>query len=699
MSHHHEDNKVHLLVEGMTCTNCALGVKKQLEKKGMANISVDFASGEVEFENVTAAPLEEVKKGIESLGYKVVKEEQPQKYSLVEKLFFITLPFTFVLLLHMFIPYHLFHNKWLQLALSTPVFFIGMIHFGKSAFNSLKSGVPNMDVLIFIGSFSAYVYSFYGTIILNDPNYLFFETSASIITLVLFGNVLEHRSVKKTTSAISELTKIQEGIAKKLVDGKVVEIPFSAIQKGDVLIVNTGDKIPSDCKIIEGKGVLNESILTGESTPVTKRIGDMVIGGSILEDGNLKLVAERTGNQTVLSQIIELVKKSRQEQPQIQRLGDKISAIFVPAVIAIALLTFFLAAFAFNVGIRQALMNAVAVLVISCPCAMGLATPTAVMVGIGRAAKNGILFKGGGTIEKMANIKHIIFDKTGTLTTGDFKINNVEIFDSSYSKKQIFDLIYSIEKHSSHPIAKSLTKLLNEQASTIAFTSVKEDKGSGITAIDKENNTIKLGSKNYLETDKEYPLLLSINNKIIAGIEIVDELKEDAKEVVEYFNSQGIDTVLLSGDIEKKCNRIAEQLNIKTVYSNQKPEQKLQVIDALQKTGFVAMVGDGVNDAPALNKAAVGISITNATQVAIESANVVVLNEKSLQQIALAHKLGKQTLKTIKQNLFWAFFYNVVAIPVAAFGLLTPIIAALAMAFSDVIVIGNSLRLRKKRLD
>lgn len=706
-------SNITLHIEGMDCSNCALGITKSLQKKGMEDVHVDFATGEATFFIPKKNKLQTAIDSIQNLGYKVVdskfKEENTGKMSTIEKRFFLTLPFTIVLFFSHMIFAHdfLLNQPYVQLSICIPVFIIGLMQFGKSAWSSVKAGIPNMDVLIFIGSSSAFIYSIIG-IYLYDAhlvhNYLFFETSATIISLVLLGNVLEHRSVKQTTTAIADLSAIQVQTANivGLQMGKEVirQVEYKDIHIGAILQVNTGDKIPVDGAVISGEASIDESMLTGEGVPVDKTIGEKLIGGTILLNGNLRMRAEAVGNETMLSKIIELVKKAQQEKPNIQKLGDKISAIFVPVVLAISILTFFLSYFAFHQIFRDAMMSSIAVLVISCPCAMGLATPTAVMTGIGRAAKRGILIKGGNTLETFANIKNIVFDKTGTLTIGDFKIKEIHLFNGG-NQNEVKDILFQLEQHSSHPIAKSIVIALKGNVNQKKFETITEEKGLGISARDNENTKYHLGSFKILSDksiNKNHNVYVMKNDILIAAVDLEDTLKANVKETIIALTQQGINTILLSGDSKEKCELLAKKINITSVYSEQLPAQKLELIAKLNKNSATAMVGDGVNDAPALAKASVGISLGNATQAAIQSAQIILLKNNDLSILAEAHLISKHTLITIKQNLFWAFAYNIVAIPIAAMGLLNPMVGALAMAFSDVIVIGNSIRLKTKKL-
>ncbi|OFY83619.1 MAG: ATPase P [Bacteroidetes bacterium RIFCSPLOWO2_12_FULL_35_15] len=703
-----------LQVEGMDCANCALGITKNLQKKGLENVYVDFATGEATFLLDDKSKLQSIIDSINGLGYKVVdskyREENAGKLSTLDKRFYFTLPFTIILFFSHMIFSHDFilNNPFIQLLLCIPVFIIGIIQFGKSAWGSLKTGVPNMDVLIFIGSSAAFFYSLAGIYMYHGThevhNYLFFETTSTIISLVLLGNVLEHRSVKQTTTAIQELSAIQVTKAKivNMEMGKevVTEIDYKNIAIGSILQVNTGDKIPVDGEVISGEASVDESMLTGESIPVEKVIAHKVIGGTIVVKGNLRMRAESVGENTVLAKIIELVKKAQQAKPSIQKLGDKISAIFVPVVLGISILTFLISHFGFQISIKDSMMSSIAVLVISCPCAMGLATPTAVMVGIGRAAKKGILIKGGSTLEEFAKIKNIVFDKTGTLTTGDFKIKKIECFEGVV-EKEVKEILFHLEQYSSHPIAKSIVSELKGKVDQKTFLSVNEEKGIGISARDEQNNFYQIGSYKIAATrtsDDSHTIYILKNRELIATIDLEDAIKKNAKETIDALHKHGITTIMLSGDTKNKCFDLAKKISIDNVYSQQLPQQKLDVINQLNAQALTAMVGDGVNDAPALAKASVGISLSNATQVAIQSAQIILLKNNDLSSIHEAYLISKHTLITIKQNLFWAFFYNIIAIPIAAFGLLNPMVGALAMAFSDVIVIGNSIRLKTKKL-
>ena len=692
--------KITLHVEGMTCNNCANGIKVHLEKNLIENVNVNFSLSEVSFSENNTSDKKHIISLVEEIGYKVKKKKSKEnRFSKVDVLFLISLFFTIPLFSHMFLDHsNILHDPIIQLVLCLPVYFIGLIYFGKSAFNSLKTGVPNMDVLIFIGSSAAFFYSlygwwlFYGTIEVH--NYMFFETSATIITLVLLGNVLEHRSVKQTTTALKDLSKIKNTVAKKVNDDKIVDIKFEDIVKGDILIINSGDIIPTDGTIIWGDCTLDESMLTGESLPIAKKSNNMVIGGTTLLSGSIKIKASEVGNNTILSQIIELVKNAQKEQPEIQKLGDKVSAIFVPVVIGISIFTFFICHYFFNIPFTDAFLRSIAVLVISCPCAMGLATPTAIMVGIGRAAKNGILIKGGNTLEKMASIKNIAFDKTGTITTGNFKILDLNIIEGD--ENEIKNIIYNIEKHSSHPIANSLVNELKDYSAKLNIKNIEEENGFGITA--QINNDIYfIGKEVSANQKRKFDVYLKKNDTTIATINLKDEIKDETQKIINNLKEE-YTTSLISGDRKEKCDELNKSLLFDEVFSNQSPEDKLKIIEELNKENNTLMIGDGINDAPALSKATLGVSMGNASQIAIQSSEIILLNKENLKQLPKALKISKHTLLTIKQNLFWAFSYNIIAIPIACLGYLNPMWAALFMAFSDIVVIGNSIRLKFKRI-
>ncbi len=698
-------------VEGMTCGNCALTISKLLEKKGATNIAANAASGEVSFTVVEETDVNKVYDAIDGLGYRVLREGDADDTVATQKskdyttaYLIISAIFTFPLLMHMFSSWHLLHNPWVQLVLATPVYAIGLRQFGVSGVRSLRHGLPNMDVLVIIGATAAYVYSLIGMFVYSADvhDYMFFETTASIITLVMFGNWLEHKTVKSTTKAIDALVQLQPQKARLVMADSmgretVMEVESKYVKTGDIVLVNTGDSIPVDGIIFSGDAQIDEHMITGESLPVHKDKDDEVVGGTIVLDGNLRIQATAVGSASVLSNIIRLVREAQGQKPPLQKLADKISAVFVPAVLGIAVVTLLVSYYVLDTGFENAMMRAIAVMVISCPCAMGLATPAAVAVGLGRAARNGILIKGGDTLQRLKTIKNIVFDKTGTLTTGKLQI---ESFTTTIDEQQFKAVVAAIEQHSSHPIAKSITKQWSETGN-VTLATVDEVKGKGLQATDNDGNQWQLGSEKWLhaniEDNKGYDLYLYKNGAYAGAIRVSDALRPDAKETIAELKEMGYHTILLSGDKKAKCERIAAELGIDEVLAEQSPEQKNAKLDELIQSAPTAMVGDGINDAPALARATVGISLSESTQIAIQSASVILSNNQ-LGTLPKAIRLGIYTERTIKSNLFWAFIYNIVAIPVAAAGLLRPTYGAGIMALSDVVLILNSLFLGVRRL-
>ena len=699
--------KVDWKVEGMSCTNCALTINKYLQKQGAQNVNVNFIGGDVSFD-VTDQSKDELIKGIAGLGYKVVEERllttdrRPPMISKHLARFLFCLPFTLVLMLHM-LPWYInfLMNPWIQLGICLPVYIMGMVYFSVSAFKSICSGIPNMNVLITIGATAAFVYSLIGTIGSYGMDYLFYETTATIITLIFLGEWVEHKAVQTTQKELNSLAAQQKVMANMIAfddqhKEQIFPIENTQLHVGDLILIKTGEQVPVDCKILWGEAYVNEALLTGESNPISKQKKDQLIGGSLVTDGTVKAQVTAVGKDTVLSNILNLVKQAQGEKPPLQQLADKISAIFVPAVIGIAILTFLINYYAFDISGAHSLMRSIAVLVISCPCAMGLATPAAIAVGLGRAAKNGILFRNAKSLELFKSIGNVVFDKTGTLTKGTLKIAG---FNSTIPEEEFKQIVSSLEKFSNHPIAKSITNEWKNYTN-LNWKKIEEVKGLGIIAEDNSGNQYQLGSFKIAiahTTDKTHAAYLIKNNTLIGWFDIEDEIREETKQVISYLHSKNIKTYLLSGDSFDRCKKIADTLGIDKIYAEKTPEEKLKIIEALSNITPTAMVGDGINDAPALAKATIGISMSEATQLAVQTAQVVLMN-KGIQHLPLALGLGKHTFITIKQNLFWAFVYNVIAIPVAAIGLLNPGIAALAMGFSDVVLSINSVRLNYKKV-
>jgi P-type Cu+ transporter len=700
--------KVQWKVEGMTCANCALTIHKYLEKEGLKEVKVNAIGGDVSFEMNGIHAKEELAKGIQNLGYTVIGDrpvDSKKRKILSSPLerFWFCLPFTVLLMLHMIpgLSIHLLMNPWMQLILCLPVYIVGMSFFGKSAVKSIRNGMPNMNVLIAMGATAAFVYSLYGTLIGKAEQYMFYETAAAILTLVFLGNYLEDASLQSTQRALSSLARSQKVMANMIAyddqhHEHIFPVENGQLKVGDLILIKSGEQVPMDCKILWGEAHVNEAIVTGESLPVHKYPKDKLIGGSIVQDGTLKAQVTAVGNDTVLSGIINLVKQAQGDRPPVQQLADKISAVFVPVVIGIAV-----AALAVNWIILEnftsALMRSIAVLVIACPCAMGLATPAAIAVGLGRGAKMGVLFRNATSLELFKDIKQVVFDKTGTLTTGKFVVSDFSCIVGE--ENEFKKLAYSLEKYSNHPIAKSMTNEWNAKEE-IKWNKIEEIKGVGMRALDKNGNEYWAGSfkvsKNLTQNDSHSVYIVK-NNQLIGTVDVNDEIRPEAKTVIDYLHSKNIKTILLSGDRYVKCKTLADKLGIDEIIAEQTPEQKLQKIAELNAAVPTAMVGDGINDAPALAKATVGISMSEASQIAMQTAQVVLMGG-GLKNLPTALGLGKHTYLTIKQNLFWAFFYNIIAIPVAALGFLTPTFGALVMGFSDVVLGVNSVRLFVKKV-
>jgi Cu+-exporting ATPase len=697
----------------MTCANCALTIRKYLENQGQQNVKVNPMDGDVSFELVENTAPEKLIKGIQGLGYGVKldnpdgsKRSGPFLHNHLRR-FIFCLPFTLVLMLHMFdtwVHIHWLMNPWIQLALCLPVYYVGMAFFGRSAIKSLRNGIPNMNVLIALGATAAFVYSLIGTVMGWGNEFLFYETAATIITLVFLGNYLEDASVESTQRALKKLAKSQKVMANMIAfDENHQEVIFplenTQLKTGDLVLVRSGEQVPMDAKILSGEAEVSEALITGESAPVHKVAKDKLIGGSIVESGVVRAQVTATGEDTVLSHILRLVKQAQGEKPPVQKMADRISAIFVPIVVGIALLT--LAANWIVLGeFTPALMRSIAVLVIACPCAMGLATPAAIAVGLGRGARSGILFRNATSLENFKDIRQVVFDKTGTLTTGKFTISGYQIIDQTMDDDTFRRIVYSLEKNSNHPIARAITNNWKTKQD-IRWQQIEELKGLGMKGTDREGRTymaVSYAGASHLTTAMNHNIYVLADGVLSGVIDMADEVRPEAMEVVEYLRKKGIKTVLLSGDRYDRSKALADHLKIDEVIAEQSPAQKLERIAELNSLSPTAMVGDGINDAPALAKATIGISMGDATQVAMQSAQVVLMNH-GLTKLPTALGLGKHTYLTIKQNLFWAFFYNIVAIPVAALGFLVPGFAALVMGLSDVVLAVNSVRLFVKKVD
>lgn len=707
--------KIAWKVEGMDCANCALTINKYLEKKGNKNVRVNYATGDVIFDAAGNMDEQQLTKDLHGLGYTVLSgtgdphagHDHPKSKWTHLRRFWICLPFTLVLMLHMIpgVHIHFLMNPWVQLALCLPVFIIGMSFYGPSAWKSIRNGIPNMNVLIAIGATAAFGYSLAGTLFNLGAGYMYYETAATIITLVFLGNYMEDSTVQSTQKSLNALVKSQKVTANMIAfddkyEEQIFPVDSESLRVGDLVLIKNGEQVPADCKILWGDVQVSEALLTGESEPIHKKAKDILVGGSLVLEGTVRAQVTAAGNETVLSNILNLVKQAQGEKPPVQQMADRISAIFVPTVLGIAALTF-IGNWIYLKELAPALMNAIAVLVIACPCAMGLATPAAIAVGLGRGTRNGILFRNAKSLELFKNIKQVVFDKTGTLTTGDFALSGWQV-TGNITEEMFKNIAFSIEKYSNHPIAKTIAREW-KAGTPIRWQKIEEIKGLGMQAQDMEGNTYMAGSWKAaakLTTDDSHNVYIIKNNELLGWIDVRDELRPEAKEVVSYLQGKGIKTILLSGDRQQKAGELAGQVGIDTVIAEQTPEQKLAYITEQSAHTPTVMVGDGINDAPALAKATIGVSMSDSSQVALQTASVVLMNN-GLKNLPMALGLGRHTYITIKENLFWAFSYNIVAIPVAAFGLLGvygPTYGALIMALSDVVLAINSARLFVKKV-
>ncbi|HTI09128.1 MAG TPA: cation-translocating P-type ATPase [Puia sp.] len=698
-------------IDGMSCSTCALTISKYLEKKGLQNIKVSLASGDVSFDTPGPFDRQQLQKGIQDLGYAVAKEDSPaagagKPMNRHLRYLLFCLPFTLILLLHMagdYLPLHWLMFPWVQFGLCLPVYIAGMNFFGRSAIKSIANGLPNMNVLIAAGATAAFLYSLTGTMFGLGPDYQFYETAASIITIVFLGYYIEDASIRTTQQALTSLVKSQKTMANMIAfddqhQEQIFPLENTQLRTGDLVLIRSGEQVPADGKILWGEASVNEAIITGESLPLEKKAKDTLVGGSLLVSGVVKVQVTAAAADSVLASIVRMVQQAQGEKPPIQQLADRISAVFVPAVLIIAVLTFGGNYWAQH-GLAASLMRAIAVLVIACPCAMGLATPAAIAVGLGRAARQGILFRNAKSLESFKNIRQVVFDKTGTLTTGNFSISDWRQTDDSVTPEEFRQITFSLEKYSTHPIARSITGEWR-QKNPLYWTKIEELKGLGMRAWTKTGDSYLAGSykmASALTSDGSHNVYIVRNDRLLGWIDVKDTIRPEAAAVIQQLHKKGIHTILLSGDRQAACDQVAKETRIQEVLAEQTPAQKLEQIIRLNGQTPTAMIGDGINDAPALAGATIGISMSEASQLAMQTADVVLIGH-GLQQLPIALGLGKHTFGTIRQNLFWAFFYNIIAIPVAAAGLFTPTLAALVMGLSDVVLVFNSLRLFVKKV-
>jgi P-type Cu+ transporter len=736
VSEHSEENgEVILEMVGMGSQHCAGIIEKTVSGlEGVKSIKTNLATSKAEINyDAKKIGISKIIKAIEDAGYGAKKaesrdlqKEEREKEIKTLKIktavsFLLSLPLLYYMMAEIFgFPlYEFLHSNMgiIQFVLTTPVILISY-QFYTSGFRAIKNRSPNMDSLVAIGTGAAYVYSLYNTFIAKGA--LYYETAALLLAFILLGKTLEAVAKGKTSEAIKKLMGLQAKTAIIIRKGKEIEVPIDEVEVNDVVLVKPGQKVPVDGIVVEGHSSIDESMLTGESIPLEKSKGDKVIGATINKTGAFKFKATKIGSETALAQIIKLVEEAQGSKAPIQQLVDKISAYFVPAVVVIAIISALTWYFA-GMGFAFALTIFVAVLIIACPCALGLATPTAIMVGTGKGAENGILIKSAEALQKANEITTVVFDKTGTLTKGKPQVTDV-IAIGKVSEKDVLKFAAAAEKHSEHPLGEAIVNGAKERKIQInspkKFNSIT---GRGIEAV-VGNKNILLGNRKLmkekkvdvkaieqtlqkLEDEGKTAMLIAVNKKLVGIVAVADTLKENSSEAVEMLQNIGKKVIMITGDNKRTANAIAKLAGVKNVLAEVLPEDKSNEVKKLQADGeVVAMVGDGINDAPALAQAEIGIAIGSGTDVAIESGDIVLIKE-DLRDVVKAMKLSSLTMSKIKQNLFWAFFYNTVGIPIAAGvlypftgWLLNPIIAGAAMAFSSVSVVTNSLILKRKKI-
>ncbi|EIE3601410.1 copper-translocating P-type ATPase [Staphylococcus pseudintermedius] len=714
-------------ITGMTCAACSARIERVLQREAgidQINVNLVMENGTVKYDP-SQISIEEIYERVAKIGYEAfpmeTKDEtakrksdelKRQKGKFIISLI-LALPLLYTMFGHFsflgFIPVpELLMNGWFQFILATPIQFVLGWQFYVGAYKSLKSKSANMDVLVAMGTSAAYFYSLY--LMLTHLGHsghvpLYFETSAVLITLILLGKYFEMRAKGHASDAISKLAALQVKDAEVERDGKIEMIAIDDVHVGDIVWVRSGQQIPLDGQVIEGSTTVNEAMLTGESMPVEKNIGDTVIGSTINQTNFIKLQVTHVGEDLVLNQIIKVVEEAQNDKPQIQRLADKISNIFVPTVVVLALLSFIVWFFVVTpFQFTAAFEIFIAVIVIACPCALGLATPTSIMVGSGRAAESGILFKTAEALEQAQHVDTIVFDKTGTITNGEPKV--VHVYHET-EESTIGAYVKSLEMQSEHPLSKALVDYYSDEA-VHTVSQYETHAGSGISGV-IDDNRVRIGSIRFVtnndltqeQQDRIHSLAeqgatvvgMTINETLVAIIGVRDDPKAEAKAVIETLN-KNYDLVMLSGDSKQTAQAIGRELGFTRVIAEVKPDEKSKVVTELQNEGKrVMMVGDGINDAPALMKSDIGVAMGSGSDIALESADIALVRNH-LDGIADALQLSRLTIKNIKQNLFFAFCYNLIGIPIAAAGFLAPWVAGTAMAFSSVSVVLNALRLK-----
>jgi len=724
-----EKNHLVLLVRGMTCAACAANIEKNLNKlEGIDKAEVNFAAQKLTLDfNPVIITHDKIVGTIRDLGFEVLEEdpvfqtedeteeelEVKARKRVIKIVLTVTALIQALMYLEMWDIVHVPGHNWILLVAALPIVFWAGLPTHKGAIRSLRHGSANMDVLISMGTLAAFTWGMVSFFLPGTVSFM--GLSAMIMAFHLLGRYLETIAKSKTSSAIRKLLELGAKTARVIVQGEEREVPVEALRPGDVLLVKPGEKIPVDGKVMEGYSSVDESMVTGESIPVDRTVGDEVIGATINKNGVLNIKATKVGKDTFLAQIIKAVEEAQGSKAPIQVLADRVTAYFVPVVVTIALLTF-ITWFALGGlgGIERALFASIAVLVIACPCALGLATPTAIMVGTGIGAENGVLIKDAESLQAMREVNTVVFDKTGTLTRGEPSLTDITAFTEK--KEEILKLAASVESGSEHPLGQAIVKKFRE--SQVKFERVEEFQsfpGLGVKAsvAGKEvllgnpkmlnnyginvNNDIKEESSR-LEKEGKTVIYMAVDGNTAGIIAVADTLKDDTPWAVKALRERGLETIMLTGDNQRTARAIAQQVGIDRVLAEVLPEEKEKEILRLQEEGKkVAMVGDGINDAPALAQANVGIAIGTGTDIAIEASDITLIRGE-LSSVVTAFNLSRTTFKVIRQNLFWAFGYNTLAIPIAASGRLSPVIAAIAMAMSSVSVLLNSLRLKRYKM-
>lgn len=708
---------------GMSCVNCAGKIEKTLNSLPGVTASVNFATekAHVDFSK-SPLTIQNLIKTIQDLGYQAfelnsevdtqkVREEAEAEYRHDLRMFWISAALTAPFLVEMGAMLgggHELIPRWVQWLLATPVqFWVGW-RFYRGSYYALKSGSANMDVLVALGTTMAYALSAFMTFFDLHHHHVYFEASTAVITLILLGKLMESRAKGKTSEAVEGLLRLQPKKALVERDGEVVAVDISEISAGEIVVVKNGESIPVDGLVVEGISTVDESMLTGESMPVQKKVDDRVYAATLNQEGRLRIKATGVGSKTQLAQIIKIVTTAQGSKAPIQRLADKISSVFVPVVVAISVATF-VGTWLWTGDYTVALISAVSVLVIACPCALGLATPTAVVVGIGKGAQAGILFRDAKALELAEKIDVLILDKTGTITEGKPVVTEIHVTPGQ-SEESVLRWAASLEEGSSHPLAHAIVEEARKrQISRTSVQGFQSVVGQGVEG-QLEGREFRLGRADWvaapysldqellrnLESKGQTLMVLADADRVLGYIAVADRIRESSREAIAELQKRGIKVMMLTGDNEGTAREIAREAGISEFKHSVKPADKANVIVTLKrKKQRVAMVGDGINDAPALAMADVSFSMSSGTDIAIETADVTLM-KNDLKSLAHAIELSSQTLKKIRQNLFFAFIYNVLGIPLAAFGMLNPVIAGAAMAMSSVSVVTNSLLLKRK---